>query len=247
MTEVPHIDATDVPSYLNSCNNLLRGTGRRFQPLFRGQADSSWEITPSVGRLLNDRKSRNSHYGTTTDVESVMFKRACNAGAALFPDFANTGSASQSAWRKLVIMQHYRLSTRLLDWTSNPLVALFFAFYEPNPAEKCAVHLLINREGCTLSVLAEKNPSPPKYEFNEIGVFDPPFINPRVSAQASRFTVHRDPCQAITADATIELPRARRDLILRELDVIGVNDQSLFPDLDGIARYVVWESESWAS
>ena len=42
-------------------------------------------------------------------------------------------------WECLALAQHYGLPTRLVDWTKNPLVALFFAA-ESNPDEDGAVY-----------------------------------------------------------------------------------------------------------
>ncbi len=76
--------------------------------LFRRGADGGWQFLPSEDRLCKELLI--AHYD----------------------DF----QSDQYCFDRLVRMQHYRLPTRLLDISSNPLVALFFACHsDPEPLE----------------------------------------------------------------------------------------------------------------
>lgn len=76
---------------------------------YRGHADKSWDLTPSIFR--SDKGIKNEH---------LLFR---DMVAHEPHDF----SQCKSALDYLVQMQHYGLPTRLLDVTTNPLVALYFA------------------------------------------------------------------------------------------------------------------------
>lgn len=84
---------------------------------FRGQTKESFKPIPSVFRNI-DHKDENSPLFSKR--EHVMFEQLISA-------CPNDFLSCKSAFDYLVKMQHYGLPTRLLDITSNPLVALYFA------------------------------------------------------------------------------------------------------------------------
>ena len=196
--------------------------------IFRGQADVSWPLIPKAGRP----EFRN---GNDLGRFNAWRKRAYGHGP--LPD---------NDWECLAIAQHYGLATRLLDWSCNPLIATYFAV---NERPKCdgviycfLPSLFID---CTAFSLQE--------ELDQVVAYLPRAIDQRVSRQSGVFTVHKDAISEIVVKeldyplsgtnlVRIEIPRVHKLPILEMLDEYGINGHGIFPDLDGLSRYINWQT-----
>ena len=78
---------------------------------FRGEANSAWQLKPSVLRGLRPNAEDN-----------ILSELMAEASA----EFTN----DRTMFARLVRAQHYGLPTRLLDVSLNPLVGLFFACFD---------------------------------------------------------------------------------------------------------------------
>ncbi len=83
-------------------------------------------------------------------------------------------------------------------------------------------------------------PIPAPFEIRENVIYDPPHVSPRIRAQDGVLLACHQPLQVLEEKDCLEIiiKHKAHDDIRRRLDQYGVFDRQLFPDLDGIAKWL---------
>lgn len=116
-------------------------TYKKFQPpigkslfLFRGVRNAEWKHIPVVFRQYSGPIKTKRHEvqvsGPMYASESEILSHFCKEAYGYFP---NISPNDRVMW--LEIAQHYGVPTRLLDFTENPLVALYFCCQQMDSEE----------------------------------------------------------------------------------------------------------------
>ncbi|EFW23715.1 FRG domain protein [Solobacterium moorei F0204] len=253
---------------------------RKTELFFRGHSDIDYELKPGIYRNTN-----------LISNEHILFKEFILRTPT---DFLN----EKSALEKLVKMQHYGLPTRLLDITSNPLVALYFACNGDYKKDGKVISFRIPNsyikyyDSDTVSILSNISKRPDDFnikdianlntkEFNEKeniqyllheireekayfqSIINPEDIgkvvavkvkqsNIRIIKQSGAFLIFGINIEKMNpamvpikwiVDSSKEkidftINKDDKKLILKELDSLGINEATLFPELDNQARYL---------
>jgi hypothetical protein len=90
--------------------------------IFRGQSKEEWGLTPSLTRILK-KNELNQQQGLLIEDKAL---KAFQRKAHLAAEFCE-GLRPNDPLHWWEIMQHYNAPTRLLDWSSSPYVALYYA------------------------------------------------------------------------------------------------------------------------
>ena len=185
--------------------------------LFRGHADAGWNLVPSAFRPNAE--------GITEGFTLGMWIERARKTASPRPH-------SNLEW--LVLAQHYGIPTNLLDWTSNPLTALYFA----------AQSTIDKADGKVHAVICDAFREPDVHALNNpfcVTVEDGPFfinvsaMNVRSMAQDGYMTVHCSDDPDITDFGynieTFEVPEISKLFITQSLNVFGFSEDRLYTDL----------------
>jgi hypothetical protein len=140
------LEKATVATYLRLVERVAKGEWAN-HAIYRGHAKEKWRITPELLRKP-DPKHTDSAEKTggiaATLQEDHMFDVFCRHLFAFRPDMVRAGRDAHSSaldWRIMALARHYGLPTRFIDFTTSPLVALFFAV-EEQPKENGAVCLV---------------------------------------------------------------------------------------------------------
>jgi hypothetical protein len=190
--------------------------------IFRGQQNYSWKLIPKIGRT-NFREKLNQ-------ISEIDLFESWKRYALHYLDKEPINNFD---W--LTLAQHYGLVTRLLDWTKNPLSALYF-LTEYN--DKCDAALFC------IEVLKSDSDLPDNpFACDKFIIFLPKGLSARIISQRSIFTISNNPHIPLE-DALnrkihkIKIPGVLIPPLKEHLDFYGVNIFSIYQDLDSISKYL---------
>ncbi|VTR43675.1 FRG domain-containing protein [Sphingobacterium thalpophilum] len=230
------MDRKTISSFIDFINHLdaVEMSGYEIN-LFRGQSHNH-PLLPSICRKNSSKD--------TTELERDMLSDFKRRSSLLIKKEFTTD------WEWLVYAQHFGLKTRLLDWTSNPLIALWFACQNLNNIHDDAYLYIFSCDN-NMRVDIDKKTSP--FEIRSTKILKPMLNNERIVAQYGWFTAHaysRSAGRFVKLETNkkakkhlteIKIPASLKKKILRKLSVFGINSGSVYPDINGLSLNLNWE------
>lgn len=222
-------------------------------PFFRGHSDSRWTLSPSLGRQEIAKRQRG--------LEALLYYDFISLAGPLSP-------YSNASWDILFLMQHHGVPTRLLDWTQTFSIALYFSLrpliisnnvssYNNYCITPCIWILdpfnlnesmndgpmILNPNTDIDGTYQEHFIENSKKFKSAIIAINPSRVSSRVVAQRGVFTLHSNLSTSLEEQNSIcvkkfDIPKLAIPDAISFLYLSGVNEFSVFPDLDGLARFL---------
>lgn len=214
---------------------------------YRGHSDQAWKLESGYERLKRPPKE-------ITLVNE--FRQNAN--------FLLDKHTPKSDFDWLILMQHYGVPTRLLDWTESPLVSLYFAVESESRGSRTKDGALwvLDPGKLNENTNSMNDPYIPAFEENDYmadfetikfdsrtsaGLMPIAAIatrnNPRIQAQLGAFTISRSKTsiEEVGDKSHVTkyiIPKDSKSDIAEELKLLGLGKFQIFPELSSIGEKI---------
>jgi hypothetical protein len=138
----------------------------------------------------------------------------------------------------MVFGQHFGLPTRILDWTENPLVGLYFSVRDEAQAGEDGMLFAYRHGEREINIESSSDP----FAITQIELMRPPHLDQRVIAQQSVFTAEpRRLSKGGRSGSDIKywyVSGSHKPDIRNELAKLGITENTLFPGLVSLAAEI---------
>jgi hypothetical protein len=270
---------------------------------FRGEGSTKFKtpLVPNIYRNIIESSGKAGNPNYTSNKIRTIERNISSEFKRRSQRFISLKGIDNTLWNRYFLMQHYGINTRLLDWTENALLALFFAIHDNSFEKDDSIVWILNPFKLNDYTIKEIGNTPPiinnsykiipqgisndtktelfsqvgllrlkeltrRYlimDFNELDqeendkdcyyplAINPTFLDERMTSQKTCFTIFGNQLNGLKLIEnkkeildSIIINKTKKKRILKELKILGIDHESIYPDLDGIGRSIQKDFET---